>query len=177
MRVEPTRPTFLLISSFSLKHAHCPCFQGITVESGSLFPLFLREMLQGVGVLFPVLAVEGGDGDIFDRTFVQAVDVDAVAVGVGAGDVEGFDAAGFAEEVPGGAGVELVFGERFPGGEEFEVCFGYDEVQKAGHGTDGAVAGGGFDACGGLHLELYLATMAASGVGDEIFHGCILFCQ
>jgi hypothetical protein len=57
---------------------------------------------------FPVITVERGDMGAFDRCRIKAIDIDAVAVGVRAGHIKGFDAAGLAEEMLGGAGIESI---------------------------------------------------------------------
>lgn len=57
-------------------------------------------------------AVEGGHVHACDRFWVEAIDINRNAVGMGAGQVKRFDAAGGAEIVVRGFGAELVIGER-----------------------------------------------------------------
>ncbi len=65
-------------------------------------------MLELVRILLPVPTIEGLDLDCGDGALVEAVDVDAVTVGVGARHVERFDPTGPTEGVSGHSGVETV---------------------------------------------------------------------
>jgi hypothetical protein len=60
------------------------------------------------GVLFPVLAIEILDLDMFEGTGVDTAEVNADAVRVGTRDVERLNAAGFAEVMLRDAGIERI---------------------------------------------------------------------
>jgi hypothetical protein len=93
-------------------------------------------MCNGGGGCFAVVVVEIFNDQVIQRYVVKAAGVDVDAVGVGAGHVEGFDAAMLAEEMAGGAGVEAVFNQLVFAGEQGECGLGHDQVQKAGHPAD-----------------------------------------
>ena len=65
-----------------------------------------------VAVLFPIYPVELTYFDPLDRAGFETAHVDAVAVGIGARHIKGFDAANFTKEMLGDAGVEFIFGEE-----------------------------------------------------------------
>ena len=67
----------------------------------------LALMCKSMRILLPVLTIEFDDVHL-GKGFIQAVDVHVYPVGIGARDVEGFDAAGLAEPVLGYAAVEGV---------------------------------------------------------------------
>src|SRR5215472_13520752 len=59
-----------------------------------------------------IAVVEGFDCDLGERRLIEAAEIDAVAVGVGARHVERFHAAVAAEQMLRGAGVEAVLTQR-----------------------------------------------------------------
>ena len=65
-----------------------------------------------MAVLFPIHAVERTYSNLLDRAGFETAHVDAVAVGIGARHIKGFDAANFTKEMLGDAGVEFIFGEE-----------------------------------------------------------------
>ena len=65
-----------------------------------------------MAVLFPICPVELTYFDLLDRGGFETAHVDAVAVGVGARHIKGFDTANFTKQMLGDAGVEFIFGEE-----------------------------------------------------------------
>ena len=59
---------------------------------------------------FPILAVEGFDGELLNRLRIEAADIHAVTIWVRARHVERLDAANLAEQMLGDAGIESVSG-------------------------------------------------------------------
>ena len=64
-----------------------------------------------MNILFPVAAIEGCDADGLNRGIIETAYIDTDAVRMGAGNIEGFDTAGFAEQVSGFMGIEGVGAE------------------------------------------------------------------
>src|SRR5215467_964988 len=120
----------------------------------------------GVGGL-AIAVVEGLDGDLRERRSIEAAQIDAVAVGVGARYVEGFHSAAAAEQVPRDAGVEPVLSERLLSAQQAKAGARYDQVEVPAHAADRAVALAHRDPGRRLHLEGDGAAMTAAAVGDE----------
>lgn len=72
--------------------------------------------------------------------FIQTCEMDAPAIGVGSGLIEAFDPAMFAEQMFGFSGAETVGDEVILPLQKHEIIMRHDEVQKAGSGTDRAIA-------------------------------------
>src|SRR5271170_4576686 len=78
--------------------------------------------------LFPVPPIEAVRLKRRRIDAVETADVDVDLIGVRARHVEGVDAAGGAEGVPRGAGVEPVGGQRILAAEEFELLGRHNEM-------------------------------------------------
>src|SRR5439155_14316384 len=87
-----------------------------------------------------IVVVERLDVDVLERGTLEAAHVDAVAVGIGAWHVEGLHAAAAAEQMPRGAGVEVVFAQALRPAQQPEARARHDQVQVAAHAADRAVA-------------------------------------
>ena len=110
----------------------------------------------------PVPAVKGLDVHVFDRALVEAAQVHAVAVGVGARHVERLDAAVATEKMLRHARAEGVAREAVGALQQAEARRRHDQVQETGHVADGAVAFAHRDARRRLELETHLCAMAAA---------------
>src|SRR5204862_7651334 len=113
-------------------------------SSGVLFcrdrPATCRQLLP------PFAAVERLDLDGLDRPRIQAARVDAVAIRARARHVERFAAAGRAEKMLRGSGVEGIARQEFLALKQPEARLGHDEMQIPRLGADGAIALGDFEA-------------------------------
>lgn len=85
-------------------------------------------LTQRTDVCFPVLAIEVTYLGLVDVEVAEAVGVDAVAIGVGARDIERLYTAGGAEQVFGLASIETVVGECLLAGQQFELISANDQV-------------------------------------------------
>ena len=90
--------------------------------------------------MLPVPAVEFADLERRNIDAVEAARVDVDLIGVRARHVERMDAAGLAERMLGGAGVELVGGQIVFAAYQFELLGRHDEMQKALLGAHRAIA-------------------------------------
>jgi len=128
-----------------------------------------REMADpGFGGL-AIAVVEGLDGDLREGRLIEAAEIDAVAVGVGARHVERFHPAAAAEQVPGTAGIEAVLAEHLRAAQQAETSARHDQVQVTAHAADRAVTFTHRHACRGLHLEGDRAAVTAAAVRHEPF--------
>jgi len=89
-------------------------------------------MSQHVRVLFPVFTVKLLNGDFFEAGLIEAAQVNAVTIGVGTGNVEGFDAASFTKHVFGFVGIKGIRGEIVCALQQFKTGFGYYQMQITG---------------------------------------------
>ena len=87
-------------------------------------------MRQRMGVLFPVLAVEGDDLHGL-WLIIQAVYIDVHAIRIRSRHVKGFDPAGFTEIVFGYAAVKGIGGQVFLAGEQLEFACRDYQMQVA----------------------------------------------
>jgi hypothetical protein len=78
-------------------------------DLNSQFSLVVAGQRTQVGsVFFPILAVKGYHNNFSDRSRLQATHIDAVTVGIGSRNIEGFNPAHFAKQMLGDTGVECV---------------------------------------------------------------------
>ncbi len=94
------------------------------------------KMSQPGGIFLPVLAVEGLDRYYAEAGWVETVHIYAVAVGVGARDIEGFDTTDPTEKMLGDAGVETIVCQLVLAREKPETGSRYDQMAEARLGTD-----------------------------------------
>ena len=119
-------------------------------------------------MFFPLPPVEIRNPNFGNGFRFEAADIDADSVGIGARNIEGFDAAVGAESVPGDPGVEGVGGEILLALDEAEPAGGNDQVEVGGHRADRTVADLDLELCGRVHLETHSTAVAAAGVGYEV---------
>lgn len=84
----------------------------------------------------PVLAVKGYHRHFSDRSQIQTAHINAVAIRMGPRNVEGFDSAHWAKQMPGDSGVESVGREGFGTLDESEPRFWHDEMKKTAFAAD-----------------------------------------
>ena len=89
-----------------------------------------------MGVLFPVLAVEVVYGELGLWREIEAIDVDAVAIGIGTGHIKRLDAASRTKKMPGDPGVEAVFSQVALPGKETKITGWNNQVKVATHLAD-----------------------------------------
>ena len=119
-------------------------------------------------MFFPLPPVEIRNPNFGNGFRLEAADIDADSVRIGARNIEGFDAAVGAESVPGDPGVEGVGGEILLALDEAEPASGNDQVEVGGHRADRTVAELDLELCGRIHLEPDFSTMASAPVGNEL---------
>ena len=124
-------------------------------------------MRERTGVLFPVLAVEGFDGQSGDRARVQAADIDVDAVGIRARNIETLDPAHFAETMLGDAGVEGVLGQIVMAGDQPKPRRRHDQMPEAAHPAQRAIAFLHGEHRRRVDLENNAAAMTAAAMGDQ----------
>lgn len=117
---------------------------------------------------FPILTVEQLDHQLLGRRF-EAADVDVVAVGVRARNVEGFDATGLAKLVLCNFSVEGISGEVIFPLQQPKPGLRHNQVQVTGFSTDGTVAVPTLDSLWGLDFEPNCATMTTAAIDHGIF--------
>src|SRR3954469_13773223 len=132
-------------------------------------PLLSRRRLSGArGPVesrlrrFPVAAVERFDRHRQGGDVVEGVEVQAPRLGVGARLVEALHPAGGAEQMLRRAGAETVGGQRAPSRQQPEIAVRDDEVAKACHRADRAIAVEPLDLGRPLRLVADRAAMAAA---------------
>src|SRR5690242_11395446 len=103
---------------------------------------------------------------IRENVAIEAARVDAVTMRMRTRNVERFHTAVFAEQVPRGAGVETVFGERVFALQQAEARSGHDEMQETRHAADRAVAFLHLRMRRRIHFETHAAAVAAAGMSD-----------
>src|ERR1044071_6359776 len=163
--------TYFLVSasagdSRSARYLRSRATLSTTARKPSMCRSVIGTMSAAVGLL-PVLSVLSHDGHLFERALVEAARIHAVAVGMGARDVERLHAACRAEQVSRRTGVERVGGERLRAGHEPEAFFRHDQMEVARSRTHRAVALGDLEARGGLRLATHAAAVAASPMRDH----------
>ena len=144
-------------------------------------PLARVEILS---CLFPVTAVERTNCHRIDRCGVEAARVDAVAVGVGARDIERLHAAMAAEAVPGDAGAEGVLDEVVPACQQAEIRGADDQVQVRRARAHRAVAIEQLEVARREDLDAHSPAVAGAGVPARLrvaqaggaFHGGLSSC-
>ena len=125
--------------------------------------------------LFPVLAVERLNLQGPDTAGLQAADVDADPVRMGARHVERFDPAMAAESVLGDPRPEAVIGEVALAREQHETILRHDQVQEPGHATDRAVAVDDREVRRCAYRKAHATAVAAAFVHDIVAHGTSRF--
>lgn len=115
----------------------------------------------------PVLTVEFRNADFLDRIRIETSHVNAVAIGVGAGNVERFNTADIAEQMFGNTRVERVGRQTFFALEQSEFRFGNDEVQKAAFAADRAITFGCVDLGRREDFEANPTAVAAAQMFDQ----------
>src|SRR5262245_53775995 len=120
-------------------------------------------MRQLLSVRLPVLSVERFDDERL-RLGIQAPNIHIVAVGIGAGDVERFDAARPAEFVLCNAGVELIRSDVLFALQQFELRLGDNQMKVTGLRAHRAVAVTALDPLGRFDLELHRSAMTTAAI-------------
>ena len=82
-----------------------------------------------MNILFPVLAIELADSLRYDRALIEAIDVNANAIGMRTWHVERLDTTMAAEEVFGHAGIERIGLNIVLAIDEFEITAGHNQMQ------------------------------------------------
>lgn len=91
-------------------------------------------------MVLPISSLERNDGHPGNRSGVEGPSVDTVAVGVGAGYVEGFDAANGAKRVVRYTGVESVTRDFVGARDDIQFFFRYCHMQVAHFAAYRAIA-------------------------------------
>ena len=115
-------------------------------------------------LLFPFEPIERLDLYALDRRRIQAAYVDAVAIGVRAGNIEGFDAAHRAEKMLRGAGVERVGRQRLAALKQSESGARHDQMEITGLGAYRAIAFRRRQLGRSVHLESDAAAVTATSM-------------
>jgi len=80
----------------------------IRIQSRKLHLTFGGQRGKLGSVLLPILAIKGYHNNFSNRSRLQAAHIDAVTIGIGSRNIEGFDPAPFAKQMLGHAGIECV---------------------------------------------------------------------
>ena len=120
---------------------------------------------------FPVLPVKRLDPEVLRGHTGEAAGIDAVAVRVGSGHIEGLDPAMAAEKVLCHARIEGIAGQGALALEEPETAVGDDQVQKTQLPTARAIAGKDLEGFRRIHLESDGPAMATPKVGLHTQNG------
>src|SRR5580698_3192754 len=130
--------------------------------------LSVRRVAIGFPAFFPIAAVKRLYGNGFNGVAVDAAHVDADAVRMRAGNVEGFYSACGAEKMLRDMRVEGIRGERFAAADQFESIGGYDQMQISVFAANRTIAVRHFQLRRRDHLEADSTAMTAAGVCGHV---------
>ncbi len=102
-------------------------------STSTIMSAIFTELCQRIGVLLPILAVELVYGELGLLREFEAIDVDAVAIGIGTGHIKRLDAASRTKKVPGDPGVEALFSQVALPGKETKITGWNNQVDVATH--------------------------------------------
>jgi len=128
----------------------------------------LRKVFELMSMFFPLPPVEIRNPNSGNGFRLEAADIDAHSVRIGARNIEGFDAAVGAESVPGDPGVEGVGGEIRLALDEAEPAGGNDQVEVGGHRADRTVTELDLELGGRIDFESNPTAVTSAGVGYEV---------